>query len=208
MFTGLIQAVGSVAEIAGSRLVIRVPEGLGGDPFVLGESVAVNGCCLTVVSAGPALAAQERESQDSAAALPTLLAFDLSEETLARTTLGSLQPGSPVHLERALRPADRIGGHFVQGHVDGVGELVSRTPAATGETLRFRVPEGGERYLMDKGSIALDGVSLTIVGPRGREFDVAAIPHTLAATTLGSLRPGDQVNVEYDLLAKYALRNR
>ena len=177
MFTGIIQDIGTV--IAGGRRLV-VAAKLPYDP-PLGGSIAVDGVCLTRV-----------EGDD--------LAFDLSDETLARTSLGSLVVGSRVNVEAALRAGDPIGGHFVSGHVDGVGEFLG----ASGEEFRFRAPDGAEPFLADKGSITLAGVSLTVVRPSGLEFSVALVPHTLAATTLGSLQPGEPLNVEYDVLARYA----
>lgn len=156
---------------------------------MIGESVAVNGCCLTVVRSGV---------NDAT--------FDLSEETLARTNLGLLREGSHVNVERAMKPNDRFGGHIVQGHVDAVGELVSRQPSETGEVFRFRVPLDGDVFLIDKGSIAVDGISLTVVHPDNCEFDVWVIPHTLSQTTLGAIQPGAAVNLEYDVVAKYVQR--
>lgn len=188
MFTGIIQARGSVTALEGSRLRIEVPSTAWNDEIAIGESIAVNGCCLTVVGATHA---------------PE---FDLSDETLKRTTFGSLEPGTFVNLERALTPSGRMGGHFVQGHVDGVAELVSRRVEPNGEVFRFRVPADGSKYLAPKGSIALDGISLTIVDPTDTEFDVWVIPHTIEMTNLGSLEPGARVHVEYDMLAKYLER--
>jgi len=185
VFTGIIQAVGAVGRIEAGRLTLRIPRGIWPDPIQLGESISVNGCCLTV-------------AQDDGD-----LHFDLSEETIARTALGALEPGDRVNLERALRVGDRLGGHYVQGHVDGVGELIGRTVAEGGETLRFRIPEEGAKYLIDKGSIALDGISLTVVSPMGCEFDVAVIPHTLKETNLCAKAIDAKVNVEYDVLAKH-----
>jgi len=190
VFTGLIQAVGRIVSIFPSALALEVEWGAWDDALLVGESIAVNGCCLTV-------AGIDANSE---------LRFDLSEETWSRTAFSGLAAGTLVNLERSLRPTDRMGGHFVQGHVDGIGTLVSRTPAKSGEVFRFRVPEEGAKYLAPKGSIALDGISLTIVEPHGAEFDVAVIPHTLAETNLRILQPGDKVNVEYDMLAKYVER--
>jgi riboflavin synthase len=184
MFTGLIETVGEVVSFSDGWLELRAhfeP----GDPVVLGESVAVNGCCLTAVKVG------ER------------LAFELSQETLARTSLGSLTPGRKVNLERAMRADGRFGGHVVQGHVDGVGQFLGGTPEGNSVRMRFKTEPGGGRYLIDKGSIALEGISLTVVQPVDDQFDVWVIPHTLASTGLGELSPGDAVNVEYDVLAKY-----
>jgi riboflavin synthase len=187
MFTGLVQAVGTVASLEGGRLVLSAPNAWD-DPLEIGESIAVNGCCLTLVAAGPDLE------------------FDLSEETLRRTAFGTLHAGARVNLERALRAGDRMGGHFVQGHVDGVGRLVSRMAHEGSETFRFAMPAQGSRYLIDKGSVAVDGVSLTVIEPGEATFDVSLIPHTLGSTNLGDRQPGDPVNLEYDVLAKYVER--
>ncbi len=196
MFTGLVEAAVSVlafeARATGARLVLAAPAGVADWEVERGDSVAVSGCCLTVVEpeAGPELR------------------FDLSSETLARTWLERLRPGvDVVNLERAMRLSDRVGGHLVAGHVDGVGRLVaSHDPGDGGRVLRFEVPAGLERYLIEKGSIALDGVSLTVVGPVGREFDVALIPETLARTSLGRAKVGDPVHVEADLIGKWIER--
>lgn len=185
MFTGLVQAVGQVSSLDGLRL--KVQASLSDEPLALGESVAVNGCCLTVVEPGH-------------------LIFDLSEETLARTALGRLKTGSRVNIERAMRMGDRLGGHIVQGHVDGVGQVLAVEELAGSWRMTFRAPEGGGRYLIDKGSITLDGVSLTVVEPRGDEFDCHIIPHTWEHTALSSLEPRDSVNVEFDVLAKHVER--
>ena len=181
MFTGLIQAVGELIELNGSRLRLFIPRSAWEDPLLIGESVAVNGCCLTL------------------SALQENAEFDLTAETLTRTTFKALGPGTKLNLERAARQHDRMGGHVVQGHVDGVGKLIARH----GETFRFQVPDGGFKYLLDKGSIAVDGISLTVVSPKGREFDVAVVPHTLASTNLSQMREGTPVNIEYDMAIKY-----
>lgn len=191
MFTGIIQGIGAVCDRVGGRLVVD-----GGsvwpvtDPIVTGESIAVSGCCLTAVEGSTTEA----------------LHFDLSDETLRRTTLGRLQAGDRVNLERAMRPSDRFGGHIVQGHVDGTGLCVGRTPAGESTVFRFQLPPGEDRYLIDKGSVAIDGISLTVVQPSEGEFDVWIIPHTLAHTTLNDLVEGMEVHVEYDVIAKYVER--
>jgi riboflavin synthase len=184
VFTGIVQSVGKVARLEPGRLCLKVPDAWPGDPWKLGESLAVDGCCLTVASAE--------------------LEFDLSPETLSRTTLGSLGPGARVNLERALRACDRLGGHFVQGHVDTVGVFEGRH----GDEFRFSVKEEFSKYLADKGSVAVNGVSLTVVQPSGGGFHAAVVPHTLRATNLGDLQEGKGVNVEFDVLAKYVLNPR
>ncbi len=172
----------------GRRLVVRCRTAREGSE--VGASVAVNGVCLTVV-----------ERPEGA------LAFDLSPETLARTSLGRLRPGQPVNLERPVTLLTRLGGHLVQGHVDGVGEVAALEPDGRGgAVLTVRAPGGLARYLVEKGSVAVDGVSLTVAGTDGDGFRVALIPHTLRATTLGAVRPGDPVNIEVDVIAKYVER--
>ena len=188
MFTGLVQSLATVCEIhdapPGKRLVIQSPS-IAADA-ALGDSVAINGCCLTVVA----------RSHDC-------LSFDAGPETLARTSLGQLKPGSKVNLEPSLRVGDRLGGHFVTGHVEGLATLAKRIDDADWSTFWFAFPSPLARYMVAKGSIAVDGVSLTLVDVDPDCFSVALIPHTLSATTLGNLRIGDRVNLETDLLAKY-----
>ncbi|MEX0937421.1 MAG: riboflavin synthase [Pirellulales bacterium] len=188
MFTGLVESFAEVtavvAEPPGLRLTVR-------DPAIAaearqGESIAVSGCCLTAV--------EIRDGQ---------VAFQAGPETLARTTLGQLKAGSKVNLERSLRVGDRLGGHFVTGHVDAVGKLLDRMDEQDWSTFWFGVPAGLTRQMASKGSIAVDGVSLTLVEVHDNRFSVALIPHTLHVTTLGTLRVGDAVNLETDLLAKY-----
>jgi riboflavin synthase len=178
MFTGIVEEVGEVIS-AGSELSIRatfrVEEG---------ESVAVNGCCLTHVGGDP-------------------LRFHLSEETLRRTTLGSLRVGDRVNLERALPLGGRLGGHLVSGHVDAVTRVLEVSEVQGGRTWVVEIPEGCERYFVDKGSVALDGVSLTVVRPQEGRFEVALVPYTLERTTLGRLEAGARLNVEFDLIARY-----
>jgi riboflavin synthase len=185
MFTGIVEERGAVREIGPARLVVGCAT-VARDAEV-GASVAVNGVCLTVV---------ERSGEH--------LAFDLSEETRRRTGLSRLSEGDPVNLERPLTLSSRLGGHLVQGHVDGVGEVIAieREPGG-GATLRVRVGAELARYLAEKGSVCLDGVSLTVAAVHGRAFAVALIPHTLEVTTLGSAEVGDPVNVEVDVIAKY-----
>ncbi len=189
MFTGLVQCLAHVREVRaqppGIRLLIHAPE-ISRDA-TLGASIAINGCCLTVV-----------ENRDDC------LAFEAGAETLACTNLGNLTAGSPVNLEGSLRVGDRLGGHFVTGHVEGIGTLVARHDDRDWSTFRFRFPPALARYMVPKGSIAVDGVSLTLVDVDAEHFSVALIPHTLTVTTLGTLLVGDRVNLETDLLAKYA----
>lgn len=184
MFTGIVEELGRVDVLEGSRLRIAASTVL--DDAVLGASVAVDGCCLTIVAFGEDEGGGWWEA-------------DVSEETFARTTLGGLRPGDPVNLERPVRLADRLGGHLVQGHVDAVGEVLEPCP-----DLRVRMASELSRYVVEKGSIAVDGVSLTVVDPRDGEFGVAIIPHTAEVTTLGRRRAGDRVNLEVDVMAKYA----
>jgi riboflavin synthase len=188
MFTGIIEERGTVRSRDGSRLVVGCRTVAADSP--VGASVAVNGTCLTVVS------------NDGAS-----LAFDLSDETLARTDLGELEAGAPVNLERPVSLAARLGGHIVQGHVDGVGRVEAVEPDAEGgATLRVVVPIELQRYVVHKGSIAIDGVSLTVAEIAGDAVAIALIPHTLDVTTLGQVAPGDRVNLEVDVLAKYVER--
>ena len=191
MFTGLVEAMGEVVERAstgaGDRLVLR--EGALAPHLTIGESVSVNGTCLTVVA------------QDS-----DLFAFEVGPETLHRTNLGDLKPGDRVNLERSLRLSDRLGGHLVQGHVDGVGQVDRRLPEGEWLTVWFRCPEELAAQMVTKGSVAVDGISLTVVDVTRDGFSVALIPHTLAQTTLGFKGAGAAVNLETDLLAKYVWR--
>jgi riboflavin synthase len=180
VFTGLVEERGRVAVRDGARLRVRAD--LVVEDAKVGDSVAVNGCCLTVVDV--------RSGE---------LAFDVVDESYARTNLGDLAEGHPVNLERPVRPTDRLGGHIVQGHVDAVGEVVTPAP-----DLYVRTDPALLRYVVEKGSIAVDGISLTVVEVRADGFTVAVIPHTAEVTTLGSRRPGDRVNLEVDLMAKYA----
>ncbi len=182
MFTGIVEEMGSVAAFQGTRLRIAAAVVL--DDVHLGDSIAVNGCCLTLVAQGDGW-----------------WEADVSEETLARTSLRDISVGSPLNLERSVRLADRLGGHLVQGHVDGVGEVLQPVP-----DLQVRIPAELMKYVAEKGSITVDGVSLTVVAPTADTFTVAIIPHTSDVTTLGSKRAGDPVNIEVDVLAKYVER--
>lgn len=190
MFTGIVEERG-VVRAAGRRLVVAARTV--GEDSGPGASLAVGGVCLTVV---------EREPDGEAC----LLGFDLSPETLARTTLGVLAEGAGVNLERPVTLLTRMGGHLVQGHVDGVGTIESARDVETGRELVIHVPDGIGRYVVEKGSIAVEGVSLTVTAAREEAFGVALIPFTLEATTLGDRGPGDRVNIEVDVMAKYAER--
>ena len=192
MFTGIVEERGRVRSCAqgpaGVRLEVECRT-VAADAE-RGSSMAVDGVCLTAVGRGDGT-----------------VAFDLVPETLARTTLGSLRAGDEVNLERPVTPITRLGGHLVQGHVDGVATVVDRKGDAEGGiVLRIRPPKESERYVVEKGSIAVDGVSLTVAGVDGEAFEVALVAHTLAATTLGKRGPGDRVNVEVDVVAKYVER--
>ena len=188
MFTGLVAAVGTVTAASpqgdGLRLLVDLGD-LGGD-HPIGASIALSGVCCTVVALEGKVAS-----------------FDLSAETLARTWLGAAQAGTRLNLEPALCAGDPLGGHLVQGHVDGVGEVTSAIDPQQGGELKARVPAELRRYCVEKGSITLDGVSLTIAGPVGDEIWIAIIPHTAQVTTLGALQVGDPLHVEVDVLAKY-----
>jgi riboflavin synthase len=191
MFSGIVEALGRVAEVRaeppGCRLIVR-HEKIAAETAVA-DSISINGCCLTVV-------AVERDT----------MAFQAGPETLARTNLGQLRPGSPVNLERALRVGGRLGGHFVSGHIDGTGNLARRLDHGDWSTFWFSLPTALSRQMASKGSIAVDGVSLTIVDSLPDRFSVALIPYTLAVTTLGPLEVGGTVNLETDILAKYVQR--
>jgi riboflavin synthase len=192
MFTGIIQAVGRVANLepVGGDLRITIATGdLDLADVALGDSIAVNGVCLTAI----ALDAGR-------------FSADVSVETLDCTTLGALAASARVNLEKALRLADRLGGHLVSGHVDGVGEVVAATPDARSLRWQFAVPAPLARYIAAKGSIAVNGVSLTVNEVDGNRFGVNLIPHTMQHTTFGDLAPGSRVNIEVDLMARYAER--
>jgi riboflavin synthase len=192
MFTGIVEEQGRVRAVVphegGARVEIEADGVL--DDAEIGASIAVNGCCLTVVDLGPGW-----------------WVADAVPETMTRTTLGGLAAGDPVNLERPLRPTDRLGGHVVQGHVDGVGHVVAREAQADGSVrVVVEAPRDLLRYVAEKGSIAVDGVSLTVTAVDDATFGVAVIPHTLAVTTLGRRGRGDGVNLEVDVLAKYVDR--
>jgi len=191
MFTGIVEELGEVVELEhvgdSARLHVRAERAAADARH--GDSIAVNGVCLTVT-----------ESSESA------FTADVMAETLQRSGLGRLAPGARVNLERAVRLSDRLGGHLVQGHVDGVGTVLSRTPSAHWEVVRVSLPEALARYVVEKGSIAVDGVSLTVSATGPGWFEVSLVPTTLAATTLGAVREGDPVNLEVDVIAKYVER--
>jgi len=191
MFTGIVKEVGTIASVEGGedgiRLVVEASDTA--SKVGLGDSVSIGGVCLTVVAV-----------EDSR------LAFDAVPETLRRTSLGSLAAGAGVNLEPALAAGEPMGGHVVQGHVDGVGRVVSLEPEGDGARLTIAAEPDLLRYCVEKGSIAVEGVSLTIAALLSDGFEIALVPHTLAATTLGGLRSGDPVNLEADVLAKYVER--
>ena len=191
MFTGIVEEAGEITEVVhlpgeALRLVVRGPIVTEGTRH--GDSIAVNGVCLTVTALGD-----------------QTFAADVMRETLVRSSLRNARPGLRVNLERAVQPTARLGGHIVQGHVDGTGTLISRTRSEHWDVLRFGMPASMARYLVDKGSIAIDGVSLTVsaVDPAGQWFEVSLIPTTLALTTLGDREVDDIVNLEADVIAKY-----
>ena len=191
VFTGIVEELGTIAAIEGDgeglQLQIEAPvlAPLAG----IGDSINVSGCCLTVV-----------------AVRGSVLAFEAVPETLRRTALGGLAPGARVNLEDALRAGEPYGGHIVQGHVDGVGELVERREEGIGLWLRFSAPENVQRYLIEKGSVTVAGVSLTVAALHEDGFAVAIVPHTLQVTTFGALAVGDRVNLEADMIARYVER--
>ena len=192
MFTGIIQSIGEVsaAEARGGDLRLGIDAtGIDASRRQLGDSVAVAGVCLTV-----------------AELTPRGFIADVSRETLAHTTLGRLRAGDRVNLEPSLRAGDALGGHLVSGHIDGCAELIERSGDARSQRLRLHVPAALARYVARKGSVTLDGVSLTVNDVAGRDFGVSLIPHTLAATTLVALQPGALLNLEIDVMARYAER--
>ena len=184
MFTGIVEEVGVVAKISGNAMTVRASKVTG--DLKLGDSIAVNGACLTAVSCGR-----------------NEFSVDLTPETMRRTSLGQLSVGRPVNLERALLASDRMGGHIVQGHVDGTGRVMSTKPEGDSIIFRIRVPKRLHRYIVEKGFVAVDGISLTVVKRGASSFTLAVIPYTLNNTNLASLSVGDRVNLEADILAKY-----
>ncbi|MFC7497264.1 MULTISPECIES: riboflavin synthase [unclassified Nocardioides] len=191
MFTGIVEELGTVAAVEDQgdaiRLGIRATTVL--EDVGLGDSISVNGCCLTVTNV-------EGDTWTA----------DVMQETLDKTSLYGVRPGDRVNLERAVTADKRLGGHIVQGHVDGVGEVVGRTPSEHWEVVEIAMPTALSRYLVDKGSITVDGVSLTVVEAGHDRFTVSLIPETLARTTLGTRQRGDRVNLEVDVIAKYVER--
>lgn len=191
MFTGIVEELGEVVAVedmgAAARLRLRGPRVT--EDVRHGDSIAVNGVCLTVVDSGGGE-----------------FTADVIAETLHRSSLGALVPGAPVNLERPMALGGRLDGHLVQGHVDGTGTLVAREETDGGTDITVALPDGLGRYLVDKGSITVDGISLTVVEAREEEFTISLIPTTLALTTLGTKQPGDPVNLEVDVLAKYVER--
>lgn len=187
MFTGLIQELGTVKSLSRGTVgkLVVASERTPGE-VAIGDSVAVNGACLTVT----AISGDE-------------VSFDAVPETLARTSLGELRPGDKVNLETSLKAGQPIGGHFVQGHVDGVGTIESTRSLGGSQVIAISAPGAVMRYVVEKGSVAIDGISLTVASCDGSGFTIAVIPHTLEATTLHSKRPGDKVNLEADILGKY-----
>ena len=191
MFTGIVEELGQVVTVEHhtDAAVLRIRGPLVSSDATHGSSISVNGVCLTVVDI----------RQET-------LSFDVMAETLSRSNLGALEAGHPVNLERAMAATDRLGGHIVQGHVDGTAELVQRTPGDRWEVVRLSLPAGVARYVVEKGSITVDGVSLTVSALGTDHFEVSLIPTTLALTTLGHKQVGDLVNLEVDVIAKYVER--
>ncbi|HEX5771944.1 MAG TPA: riboflavin synthase [Nocardioidaceae bacterium] len=191
MFTGIVEELGTVEALLDQgdavRLTVRGPHVT--LDAALGDSIAVNGCCLTVA---------ERDQETFTA--------DVMHETLEKTSLGDLTPGARVNLERAVTPQTRLGGHIVQGHVDGTGQVRRRTPSEHWEVVEVSLPAAIARYLVPKGSVTVDGISLTVVDVHPDSFTVSLIPETLARTTLGFKQAGDRVNLEVDVIAKYVER--
>jgi riboflavin synthase len=195
MFTGIVSDVGQVIELTrqGDLARLTIDSRYDANSVTIGGSVANAGACLTVVA---------RSARNAG----SRLSFDVGAETLAVTTLGALAPGRRINLERPLRIGDELGGHLVSGHVDGLAEIVSREDFEGMSKFRFRAPAGLSRFIATKGSVALDGTSLTVNAVEGDEFEVLLIPHTLAVTTWGERRLGDKVNLEVDQMARYAAR--
>lgn len=192
MFTGIIQAIGSVKALEARGGDVRLHIATGGldiADWQLGDSIAANGVCLTAIE------------------LPgNGYIADVSSETLSLTTIGQWQAGTPVNLEPAMLPETRFGGHIVSGHVDGIGEVISREPDARSERFRIRAPAALAKYIARKGSVAVDGTSLTVNRAEGNEFEINIVPHTLEHTIIGTYQPGTRVNLEVDVVARYLER--
>jgi riboflavin synthase len=191
MFSGIIEDLGSIASIAqgAEGVVLTLRTGLPIAKIKIGDSIAVSGACLTVTAKGRGT-----------------VRMDVSAETLRRTSLGDLKAGDRVNLERCLTLNTLLNGHIVAGHVDSVGRIVSIKPEGDSKLYTFEVPANEARYLVEKGSVAIDGISLTVFSIRGRRFSCELIPHTLKVTTMGFRQPGDKVNIESDMMAKYVER--
>ena len=193
MFTGIVQAVGRIEERiehpSGDVSLVIATAAISAADIAVGDSICVSGVCLTAIEA-----------------TQTGFRTDVSAESLARTTLRDLASGSQVNLESALTPDTRLGGHLVSGHVDGIAQVLARWDDARSVRFEFRVPEALAKYIAEKGSVCIDGTSLTVNGVDGADFDVNIVPHTLAATTLGELGPGSAVNIEVDQIARYVER--
>jgi riboflavin synthase len=192
MFTGIIQAIGEVRQIEQRGSDARFVIGAGSlpmDDVDIGDSIATQGVCLTAVELGS-----------------DYYAADVSGETLSRTTFNQLRPGMPVNLEKSVTPSTRLGGHMVSGHVDGVGEVIDRRSDGRSERFVVQAPDELARYIAEKGSICIDGISLTVNGVEGARFDLNIVPHTLQVTTMGALKTGDRVNLEVDVVARYLER--
>ena len=192
MFTGIIQAVGEIRQVEQRGTDARYVIGTGDldmSDVQLGDSIAAQGVCLTAIEFGS-----------------DYYAADVSGETLSRTTFGRLQKGSPVNLEMSVTPTSRLGGHMVSGHVDGNGEVIDRSSDGRSERFVIKAPDELAKYIAEKGSICVDGISLTVNGVAGGQFDLNIVPHTLSVTTLGNLQAGDNVNLEVDVVARYLER--
>jgi riboflavin synthase len=211
VFTGIVEEIGEVVATRRTDdvMVLTVRGPVVASDARLGDSIAVNGVCLTVVEIGQGSEGQDAEgqgAQDGGPPPPGAFRVELVPETLKRTGLADVAAGTRVNLERAMAVGGRLGGHIVQGHVDGVSSLLGRTPGTRSDELRFTLGSDLARYVVEKGSITVDGVSLTVAATDGATFTVALIPTTLAHTTLGALAPGDTVNLEVDVVAKYVER--
>ena len=202
MFTGIVEELGTVVAVEdqGDAIRLTVEAHTVLDDVHLGDSISVSGCCLTVVSTS---STTEVAGSTAEGAPATLWTADVMQETLDKTSLRGVRPGDRVNLERAVTADKRLGGHIVQGHVDAVGTITARTPSEHWEVVEVSMPEALGRYLVDKGSITVDGVSLTVVEAGTSSFTVSLIPETLTRTTLGHKHPGDLVNLEVDVIAKH-----